>query len=103
MVTADLKGCTVSVVLDRGTPQGGVRSPLLCNIVFDKMLLMFQKGPVRALCYADDGALVVSGKDPQTIISLLQKAINKVTGWGRENGLQFSPSKMVAVAFGSGR
>ena len=64
------------------------------------MLLLFKQGPVRALGYADDGSLVVCGKDPHTIISLLQKAINKVTNWGRMNGLSFSPSKTVAVVFG---
>ena len=100
---ADLRGCSVEVNLNRGTPQGGVLSPLLWNIVFDEMLQMFQEGPVHAIGYADDGSLVVCGKDPHTIVSILQTAINKVVHWGNNNGLQFSPTKTVAIIFGANK
>ena len=101
IVHADLKQSKIVVTLDRGTPQGGVLSPLLWNIVFDEMLDIFRTGPVRALGYADDGSLLVCGKDPHTLVSLLQAGLDKVTKWGQENGLNFSPTKTVAVVFGA--
>ena len=95
----ELRGEEVSAHLRRGTPQGGVLSPVLWNISFDDFLRLYEKGPVRATGYADDGALVVCGKDPKILTRLLQQAIKKALKWGEDNGLVFAPAKTVAVVF----
>ncbi len=40
--------------LTRGTPQGGVLSPILWNLAFDSLLKIFNKGTVVYNGYADD-------------------------------------------------
>ena len=99
MARADLKGCQSSARLTKGTPQGGVLSPLIWNMAFDEFLLLFKRGPIHAIEFADDGALMVCGKDPCTITSILQKGIDKTTRWGEENGLTFGIAKTSAVVF----
>ena len=97
--TAEFRGRKVTAILKKGIPQGGVLSPIIWNISFDDFLNLFRTGPVRALGYADDGSLVVCGPDPHTLISLLQKALNKALNWGTRAGLTFSLEKTVAVVF----
>ena len=62
---------------------------------------MFEDGPTKALGYADDGSLMVCGRDPNTIMSILQNALNKTVGWGKNNGLTFATAKTQIVIFTS--
>jgi hypothetical protein len=53
-------GETTSTRLVRhGTVQGGVLSPIVWNFTMDLFLNEFNSGQVKAIGYADDGALVV--------------------------------------------
>jgi ribonuclease HI len=98
-VQVDHKGVHTSRNLVRGTPQGGVLSPVLWNLAFDSVLRIFDQGPIKASGYADDLALIARGPDIDTLVSITQQAIDKVTAWGRGQGLKFSASKSVAVVF----
>ena len=98
-VEADVKGVKATRRLTRGTPQGGVLSPMVWNLAFDSLLDLFNEGPVKAKGFADDAALVVLGLDPDTLISLAQAAVDKATAWGEENGLKFAPAKTVVIFF----
>jgi hypothetical protein len=42
-----------------GTGQGGALSPVVWNYTIDSFLSEFNSGQVKAIGYADDGALVV--------------------------------------------
>ena len=42
---------------------------------------------------------MASGKDPNTLAEIMQRAINKVLKWGDENGLTFNPDKTSSVIF----
>ena len=97
--SAELRGYRVDALLERGTPQGGVLSPILWNITFDDFLELFKMGPVRALGYADDGSLVICGQDPKTLTAILQRALDRVLVWGQEAGLTFSEVKTEVVVF----
>ena len=72
--------------LENGTPQGGILSPLLFNVVMEQLVLFnFERG-VKFLCYADDLQLVVQGgresaESPETTTS----AQRKVQGVESEN------------------
>ena len=50
-----------------GTPQGGVLSSLLWLLVINRMLKMFDGTPSKLIAYADDVAIVVTGKCLSTL------------------------------------
>ena len=98
IATAEVKGQSVTRHLTRGTPQGGVLSPLVWNLSFDSLLNLFGDA-VDIKGFADDAALVICGKFLPIMQQLMQEAVNRATKWGRENGLTFGPTKTQAVIF----
>ena len=62
-VTANLQGVTQTITPGRGSPQGGILSPLGWNLVMDSLLKEFPSGPVKAVGYADDIIIMASGID----------------------------------------
>ncbi len=99
LVSAEIQGLTQYVKPKRGSPQGGVLSPLVWNLIMDGFLSQFKKGPVKALGYADDILLYIQGSNPVIMGELLQPVINSVLWWGKENGLSFNPKKTSMVLF----
>ena len=93
------KGVTHSRRLAKGTPQGGVLSPVCWNVIFDDLLSRVDSGPVRAVAYADDLCLLVTGIDPPTLVDAVQEALDKAMEWGREAGLTFHPKKSETILF----
>ena len=86
--------------LTKGTPQGGILSPLMWNIVFDSLLETLERIPgIKPRGYADDGMFLISGICPNTLIDLAQPAIDCAIEWGKDNGLKFSATKTQAVLF----
>ncbi len=65
----------------------------------DSLLCQYKRGPVRALGYADDLLLYITGIDTVCMSDLLQNEINKVVSWGNSNGLTFNPKKTKMVLF----
>ena len=98
-VQVDHKGVLANRRLVKGTPQGGVLSPVLWNLAFDEVLSLVEGTSIKACGYADDLALIGRGPDPKTILHNMQQVLNSVTNWGREQGLRFSAGKSVAIAF----
>ena len=99
LALVDYKGVNMMKKLVRGTPQGGVLSPLLWNICFDSVLSSMKSTPGLACGFADDLAIIIPGTDPGTLINIGQQAINRALAWGTANGLKFSDTKTVAVMF----
>ncbi len=98
-VTAEVQGISSKVVPARGSPQGGVLSPLIWNLIMDELLVSFKRGPVKAIGYADDVLLYVTGRFPLTLAELIQPELDRVVKWGKTNGLSFNPLKTNAVLF----
>ena len=98
-MSTKINGIKVSSYLTKGTPQGGVLSPVMWNIAFDGLLEIFSKGPVSCIGFADDAALLNTGPYANTLIAEAQSAVNKATDWGKENGLEFSPAKTAVILF----
>src|SRR5208337_3301614 len=48
--------------VDEGTPQGGPRSPLLCNIVLDEFDRELERRGLRFARYADDSHIYVRSR-----------------------------------------
>ena len=99
-IKIDYKGVQVTRYLMRGTPQGGVLSPILWNLAFDGFLKLFQDGDdVNVVGFADDACLVTQGKDPYILIEKMQIAMNRALNWGQQSDLTFSTTKTVVVLF----
>jgi RNA-directed DNA polymerase len=76
---------------EAGTPQGGVVSPLLCNVAlhgFEKALISVSKRHrIAVIRYADD--LIALCEDLETLLKVKQQA----DVWLAEMGLRLKPSK----------
>ena len=64
--------------LTRGTAQGGVLSTIAWNIAIDDILQELNKPPFLVVGFADDLAALITGIDPQTLVSLIQPVLNKM-------------------------
>ena len=98
-IEVSYRGTKISRFLTRGTPQGGVLSPLACNLAFNKLLEQFDEGLVSVHGFADDAALIAVGKNPHVLRQRMQNATEKALAWGNSCGLQFSPSKTACILF----
>ncbi len=98
-VRANVQGQEARIVPARGSPQGGVLSPLIWNLIMDSLLSQFKGDSVKIIGYADDILLYVTGRIPKVMTELIQSSLNKVIDWGRTNGLSFNPSKTQTVMF----
>jgi hypothetical protein len=74
-IIATLSGETLEVSVTRGCLQGGVLSPLLWSLVVDGLLGELNEGGYYAIGYADDIAILLNGKFPQTVSEVLQTAL----------------------------
>ena len=99
-ITATHNGVTVMKKATRGTPQGGVLSPIIFDITFDGGLDLFnEKGRIKLTGFADDISLFIRGPNLRVLQEQMQKAITKLVVWCGKNGLQFSPEKSCAIVF----
>jgi len=57
--------------VSRGTPQGGILSPLLWVLVVNKLLLLLEEAGTIIVAYADDVVILLQGKFPQTLCNLM--------------------------------
>lgn len=83
----------------RGTPQGGVLSPLLWLVVVDEILGKLEKDGFKVIAYADDIVVLVPGKFISTVSERLELALQRLERWSHKNGLGVNPSKTKLVLF----
>ena len=98
LVRATVHGITKSVRPTRGSPQGGVLSPLIWNLTIHDLLIKFD-GLIEATCYADDLILHCVGSNLSLLVDEMNQALALVHSWGLDHGLQFNPAKTVATVF----
>lgn len=101
IVQVDMEGGQVERDVKRGTPQGGVISPMIWNMTIDPLLKHIRKehSSVHIQAFADDVALMVTGIDPDMMRLLMQAALTDTTIWCKDNGLGVNPSKTEAIMF----
>jgi len=99
MVTATLGTSTQTRQVNRGTPQGGVLSPLLWNIAVNKLLRILEGEGCTVVAYADDVAIIFNGKYPQTLCDLMTAKFKILSEWTIANGLKVNLSKTELVLF----
>ena len=99
VINATMGDTTVRKITTRGTPQGGVLSPLLWNLVVNDILTKLNHGGIKMIAYADDVVIMITGKFLSTISDLMQTALLTMAKWATHNGLGVNPSKTDLIPF----
>ena len=93
-------GCDKSLrYASRGTPQGGVISPLLWLLVVNEILLDLVKSRIKVVAYADDVVILVSGLFLNEISDRVKLGLTKISKWAKTSGLGVNPAKTELVLF----
>lgn len=80
-----------------GTPQGGVISPLLANIVLDRLDWQLHEAGYRFARYADDFVVLCQDKrQAQEALDVVRQVVEN------DLGLSLSPEKTVITTYGKG-
>lgn len=85
--------------VNRGTPQGGVISPLLWNLALNVVLALLEASGCKIVAYADDVAIIVTGMCPSTLRDILQRCLGVLNRWAADCGLGINPTKTELVLF----
>ena len=99
-VTAKIGTTSKTVQVCRGTPQGGVLSPLLFSCVMNRLLNNLTQVPgIYSQAYADDVVILASGIDSRTLSESLEEALSVVDEWCETVGLQLNINKTTVTMF----
>ena len=93
-----LDGKTIIRLLTRGTPQGGVLSPIIWNIAFETLLKQMSRYAF-VTGFANDGCAVATGQDMILNQKRIQYALQEAEKWAEDNGLTFAPEKTFLIHF----
>lgn len=85
----------------KGCVQGSVLGPLLWNLIVDELFEYLEGTGIRYQAYADDVALVSSGKTYKICGEKIQCALKRVEKWLKRSKLTVSVEKSLALAFKS--
>jgi hypothetical protein len=97
-VTTTLSGETLRASTARRCPQGHALSPLLWVLVVDEQLLWeLNDSGYYTVGYADDIAILINGKFPQTVSKVLQIALGTVQQWWDRTNWSINPNKTVII------
>jgi hypothetical protein len=99
LVHTSLMGSNLTVQVVGGCPQAGDLSPLLWNLVVDRLLVETSDLGFSTFGYADDIVIIVQEKFAHTVRELVQRALDVVVKWAVKEGLNISPHKTNIVPF----
>ena len=98
-VTSTIGSNSSTRFVSRGTPQGGVISPLLWLLVINDVLLDLKDSGVKVVAYADDVVMLATGFCTNTISKKLELALSRLSDWANRCGLGVNPSKTELILF----
>ena len=99
IIAAEWGQIKVRKKVTRGTPQGGVLSPLLWILAINPLLETLSLQGIDVVAYADDIMLLTSGKCLNTLRDLLQSSLNYTQKWTSNCGLNLNPQKTEIILF----
>lgn len=85
-------------VVENGTPQGSIVSPVLFSIMINEIFCNVESS-VGVSLFADDGIMWKRGRNVKYIVKKLQQAIDKVEAWSLKWGFRFSENKTKFMFF----
>ncbi|MEC9321195.1 MAG: reverse transcriptase domain-containing protein [Chloroflexota bacterium] len=98
--TVELNGAKRTIISMRGTPQGGILSPLLWNLVMNNLFSFTRdRIPCDLQGFADDLLLLARGTDADTLRDVTQRSIMAIEEWCSDNDLSLSSDKTHIVMF----
>ena len=98
-ITSTIGKNSSTISVSRGTPQGGVLSPLLWLLVVNEILLRFESNHIKVVAYADDVAIIMSGLFAQVACENMNRALKMLKDWAVSCGLNINPLKTELVLF----
>ena len=99
---AQLGDTKIYCTTDCGCPQGGIKSGMVWNLIYDPQLEEFDKPihkRVTAKGFADDGSLTVTGGNIKELYKVMQRALDAAQQWATDCGLKYCPAKCNAMLF----
>lgn len=91
------------MALTCGVPQGSLIGPLVWNVYYDTVLRLGLPPNTMAVAYADDLAIVTSGKSKEELETVMNAAIASVVKWMKDHKLCVAPEKTEVVLLASKR
>ncbi len=98
-ITLTLNGISITRIITRGCPQGGVLSPFLWNLTLNDLLSHQQLDKSFLQAFADDLAILVGGIDIPTIRSICQSYLRIIDHWCSSIGVKLSTLKTKLIMF----
>lgn len=86
-----------------GVPQGSILGPTLWNIMYDGVFHLPLPVGVSLVGYADDIAMVVTGRTEHLLMAKANRALIQVDDWLQLHGLELAPEKTEAIIMAGGR
>uniref|UniRef100_A0A2S2QP02 Retrovirus-related Pol polyprotein from type-1 retrotransposable element R1 2 n=1 Tax=Sipha flava TaxID=143950 RepID=A0A2S2QP02_9HEMI len=109
LLFGDSDSCEVSHEVTCGVPQESVLGPLLWNIMYDSLLEIDLGGnspgysSSSLVAFADDVALIATGRDTENLESAMNTALARVAEWMEDNDLKLAIPKTEAIMLTSKR
>ena len=99
MITVTYCGHDTTKKATKGSPQGGVLSPLLWNITLDTLLSSLGIHTSFVQAFADDLVILISGICKTTVQEISQRHLTNINRWCASKGLNLSALKSKAILF----
>src|SRR5699024_703740 len=90
---------TTIVKTTRGTPQGGVTSPLMWSLVVDQLLHRLTELGIDCIGYADDIVIVARDKYEGILCDIVEEGLRVTEQWCKSVGLGINLTKTAIVPF----
>ena len=84
LVHTSLMGSSLTARVVGGCPKGEVLSPLLWNLVVDRLFAVTNDLGFSTFGYADNIVIIVQGKFAHTVREIMQEALNVVVKWAEK-------------------
>jgi hypothetical protein len=89
--------CSKSKEITRGVPQGSILGPILFVIYINDLINALN--PTKCVLYADDVNVIVSDKNPDTLLEKARSTVSMLGAWLNENNLVLNTDKTVLMNF----
>ena len=83
--------------IKQGVPQGSILGPLLCILYANDIPNAIKES--KYIFYADDTVLYSSSKHLNTALRQIQRDLNRLIGWCKENDIHINPAKTKYMIF----